>query len=183
MADPPSRSASDAFEPEWAARFSDFFCRLIPHNAALGLDIVDLGPARARIRLPYRDDLVGNPETGVLHGGAITSLLDATCGASVFMKRMIPLNMATLDLRIDYLKPATPGRDVIADTECYKLTRNVAFVRGTAYHDVPDDPIAACAGTFLIFPSKSSRRSTEDRGEASPDDDQLSQISGQGVDS
>lgn len=123
----------------------------VPHNAALGLKAVDCGPDSATLRLPYAEKLVGNPETGVLHGGAVTSLMDATSGMAVFMKLQKPTRIATLDLRIDYLKPATPEQDVHARCHCYKVTRQVAFVRGLAYHDDPDDPIASSAGTFMIF--------------------------------
>ena len=58
--------------------------------------------------------------------------------------------IATLDLRIDYLHAADPGRAVLCRARCYKLTRNVAFTRAVAYHDKEDDPIAAAAGTFML---------------------------------
>lgn len=152
------------------ARFDQAFAKGVPLNAALGLSIVDFGEADAAMKLPYRADLVGNPITGVLHGGAVTSLLDATCGAAVFMRlwhdsgrSKIP-RIATLDLRIDYLKPATPHRDVIARAHCYKRTKQIAFVRALAYHDDEADPIAAAAGTFMIFqrtPSNVEKEMTE----------------------
>ena len=126
------------------------FRQMVPHNAALNLQVVDAAPGVCVLRLPWAEHLVGNPETGVLHGGAITSLLDACAGASVFLKMQSPIPIATLDLRIDYLKMATPRRDVIARAECYKLGRNVAFVRGVAYHDSVDEPIAATAATFAL---------------------------------
>jgi uncharacterized protein (TIGR00369 family) len=126
------------------------FRTLVPHNAALDLRVIDAGPGTVTLALPWAEHLVGNPETGVLHGGAITSLLDACSGAAVFLKMMAPIPIATLDLRIDYLKPATPRRDVVARAECYKIGRNVAFVRGLAYHDSVDDPIAAASATFML---------------------------------
>ena len=126
------------------------FAASVPHNRALGLEMLDIDVGRARMRLPYSEKLVGNPETGVLHGGAITALLDACAGAAVFMALEQPMPIATLDLRIDYLKPALPRLDVIADIECYKRTNTVAFVRGVAYHDDRDDPIAAAAGSFML---------------------------------
>ena len=124
----------------------------VPHNAALGLELIDVEPGVgcATMRLPYSEQLVGDPETGVLHGGAITGLIDATCGAAVFMKLTRQVSIATLDLRIDYLKPATPGLAVIARAETVKLTHNVGFARALAYHDDPADPIASAAGTFMI---------------------------------
>jgi uncharacterized protein (TIGR00369 family) len=123
----------------------------VPYNAALAIVAEDYGEGLAIMRLPYRPALIGNPETGVIHGGMITSLMDACSGMAVFMKLERVTRIATLDLRIDYLKPATPPRDVRARAECYKLTRQVAFVRALAYHDDLGDPIAAAAGTFMIF--------------------------------
>jgi uncharacterized protein (TIGR00369 family) len=132
------------------AQLNRNFHQVVPHNRALGLEMVELVDGGARMRLPYSRDLVGNPDTGVLHGGAITSLMDACCGAAVFMKLPTPVPIATLDLRIDYLRPADPGRDVNARATCFRLTRYVAFVRGVAFHDDEADPVAAAAGAFML---------------------------------
>lgn len=121
-----------------------------PHGNFLGLEILDLERGRGRMRIPYHPDLAGNADSGVLHGGVITTVLDATCGLSVISALARPTAIATLDLRIDYLKPATPGQPVTAAGHCYKVTRNVCFVRAQAYHLDPDDPIAHCAATFMI---------------------------------
>jgi uncharacterized protein (TIGR00369 family) len=126
------------------------FSRNVPHNRALGMKILDMQPSTAMFELPWDEKLVGNPDTGTLHGGAITALLDGCSGAAVFaaLTELVPI--ATLDLRIDYLRPATPHRAVIARATCYKVTRNVAFTRAVAYHDDPDDPIAHSVGTFMV---------------------------------
>lgn len=133
------------------------FMRGVPHNKALGLELRAMSDARAELLLPYDPRLVGNPETGVLHGGAISALMDACCGAAVFQALQKPMAIATLDLRIDYLKPAAPGRAVIARAHCYKVTRHVAFVRGVAFLDSEDDPIATSAGTFMLGTRTTSR--------------------------
>jgi uncharacterized protein (TIGR00369 family) len=145
-----------------AALIGQFFSH-VPHNRALGLRVELLEEARARLRLPYRAELVGDPDTGVLHGGAITSLLDACCGAAVFMKLTEPDRIATLDLRIDYLKPSLPPHDVLAEAECYKVTRHVAFVRSVAYNSSPDDPIASAVGTFMVRRKRAARNTSESR--------------------
>jgi len=126
------------------------FTRGVPHNQALGIQIVEFSATDVRFVLPYDAKLVGNPDTGTLHGGAITALLDGCSGASVFaaLSELVPI--ATLDLRIDYLRPAVPGKSVIAKATCYKMTRNVAFTRAIAYHDDPDDAIAHSVGTFML---------------------------------
>lgn len=131
-------------------RLVRMFSENVPHNRALGMEIVELQPREAWFRLPYDDKLVGNPDTGVIHGGALTALLDASSGAAVFASLTTPVPLATLDLRIDYLRPAEPGRAILAHATCYKLTRNVAFTRAVAYHDTPDDPIAHSVGTFMV---------------------------------
>jgi uncharacterized protein (TIGR00369 family) len=146
-------ASDDAFPPDkqqLLESINRFLTDSVPHNRELGLHVVELGAEEATMRLPYAEKLVGNPETGVLHGGAVTTLIDATCGISVFMKMKRMARIATLDLRIDYLHPATPGKDLLARAECYKLTRAVAFVRALAHHGYPDDPVASAQGTFII---------------------------------
>jgi uncharacterized protein (TIGR00369 family) len=123
----------------------------VPHNKRLALTVEDFEQARGEVwmRLPYSAELVGDPDTGVLHGGAITTLMDAACGMAVMVRLGRGAPIATLDLRIDYLQPGRAALDVVAHTECFKVTRSMAFVRGMAYHDDPDDPIAAVAACFV----------------------------------
>ena len=127
------------------------FADTVPHNRALGLRLVEISESEIVSELPYDVKLIGNPDTGFLHGGAVTAQIDATCGMAVpvKMRRVVPL--ATLDLRIDYLKPARPGASVVCRARCYKTTRNVAFVRATADCGDTSDPIASAAGSFIIF--------------------------------
>lgn len=134
------------------------FSKTVPHNEALGIEVIALDDAGVVLELPYDAKLVGNPDTGTLHGGAITALLDASSGIAVFAALPEPVPIATLDLRIDYLRPAEPGRAVLAKATCYKLTRNVAFTRAVAYHDDPHDAIAHAVGTFMLStkPGKSA---------------------------
>jgi len=134
----------------------------VPHNQALHLRLVDYRPEHLSLALPYRDELVGNPETGVLHGGCITSLIDATCGGAVVVSLVAPRRVATLDLRIDYVRPALPHQEVICDAHCYKVTRHVAFVRAIAHHGDEESPIASASGTFVVF--RDDGRRDEDGG-------------------
>jgi uncharacterized protein (TIGR00369 family) len=131
-------------------RIAQQFAANVPHNRALGMTVLALEDAVAVFELPYDVKLVGNPDTGVIHGGAITALLDGASGAAVFAAMPTFVPIATLDLRIDYLQPAEVGRSVLCRAHCYKTTRNVAFTRAVAYHDTPDDPIAHAVGTFMI---------------------------------
>ena len=123
---------------------------MIPHNQALGARVLHVTPSEVIFELPYDAKLVGNPDTGTLHGGAITALIDGCSGASVFAAMDARVPIATLDLRIDYLKPAAPGKSVFAKATCYKVTRNVAFTRAVAYQDDPEDAVAHSVGTFML---------------------------------
>jgi uncharacterized protein (TIGR00369 family) len=132
------------------AKLTRAFAGGVPHNLALGIRVIDVTNTEASFELPYDPKLVGNPDTGTLHGGAITALLDACCGAAVFAALPSLVPIATLDLRIDYLKPAEPGKSVIGKATCYKMTRNVAFTRGVAYQGDPSNAIAHSVGTFML---------------------------------
>ena len=94
--------------------------------------------------------MVGDPETGRLHGGALTTLIDSVCGLAVLAAMPDPGPVATLDLRIDYFKPATVGETLHATARCLKLTTQIAFVRGEAYRAGPDDQIAAAQASFIV---------------------------------
>jgi uncharacterized protein (TIGR00369 family) len=123
-----------------------------PHGRALGLDVTRLEPGKIWGRAPYRPELVGDPETGVIAGGVITTFLDHLCGMAAVAAMKEPGVVATIDIRIDYLRPAEPGRDVLAEAHCTKIGRNVAFVRAVAYEDSPDNPIANATSTFMVNP-------------------------------
>ncbi|MGZ8362236.1 MAG: PaaI family thioesterase [Caulobacteraceae bacterium] len=120
-----------------------------PQVAALGVEVISLDP-EVLLQVPYRADLVGEVETGVIAGGVITTLLDTTCAWAVAKALTEPTSIATLDLRIDYMRPAAPGKTVFATAHCYKLTRYIAFVRGLAYDEEPGDPVASAQAAFIL---------------------------------
>ena len=121
-----------------------------PYARALGLELVGLAGQVCEMRMPYREDLVGQPETGVIAGGAVSALMDTCCGTAVLIHPEPPSGTATLDLRIDYMRPATPGKDIVARAECYHMAHSVAFVRATAHDGEGDTPVASVAATFTV---------------------------------
>jgi uncharacterized protein (TIGR00369 family) len=129
----------------------------VPHARAIGLKIVTAKKDHAWLEVPYAPHLVGNPDTGVIHGGVITTLLDNASGVAVQLALPERSSIATLDLRIDYMRPAEPGKTIKAHAHCYKVTQNVAFVRGAAYHDEnEDEPIATSVGTFMLAANRAT---------------------------
>ena len=121
-----------------------------PHFNALGLELMELKKDACVMRLVQREELLGDSERGILHGGVITTLLDSVAGAAGFSGMEPGHTLATLDLRIDYMRPAEKGRDILAEAECYHITRNVAFTHAWAYHESRDKVIATAAGTFAL---------------------------------
>jgi uncharacterized protein (TIGR00369 family) len=134
-----------AFDPELFFEMA----RRVGHGKALGLEYRASGPNWMELSLPWREELVGVPETGVLASGAIVSLIDTASGGSVWMTLGHFVPIVTLDLRLDYMRPAVKGETVIARCECVKLTRQVAFVRGVAHGGDDSRLIAQSAATFM----------------------------------
>jgi uncharacterized protein (TIGR00369 family) len=122
----------------------------VPHALDLGMKVVELGPCFATLRLPWNERLIGDPVRGVVFGGVITTLLDQSSGIAVQCSLAEFMTIATLDLRIDYLRAAEPGHDLVARAECYKLTNSVAFVRGSAWDRDESDPFASMLATFML---------------------------------
>ncbi|MGC1353814.1 MAG: PaaI family thioesterase [Xanthobacteraceae bacterium] len=107
-------------------------------------------PGEAWTSLPFRPVFIGDTERGVLHGGVITAMLDESCGMAVELALDGTRAIATLDLRIDYQKPAIAGLDVRAHSVCTRVARSIAFVHSTAYQVPEDDPIATATACFMI---------------------------------
>jgi len=130
------------------AQIARQFIELIPYSKALGMQIASLGEGVAEITMPYDERFIGDPKTGVIHGGAVSALMDTCGGAAVMCHPDAPAGTATIDLRIDYMRGATPGQPITARAEVYHITRSVAFVRATARDD--NTIVATATGAFTV---------------------------------
>jgi len=137
-------------EDRRAAQVRAFITHL-PFCKALGLALVEIRPGSATLALPWSEALIGDPATGVIHGGAVSALMDTTCGAAVMSHPEAGQATATLDLRIDYMRAAAPGQTVTARADVTQLTRSLAFVRATAWDDDAERPVATAAGAFTVL--------------------------------
>ena len=126
--------------------------RKVGHGRALGLQFDAAGEDWAELSLPWKPELVGSREGSILATGAIVSLIDTASGTSVWVKLGHFQPIVTLDLRLDYLRPAVEGETIVARCHCYKLTRSIGFVRGVAHGGDSERPIAHSAATFMLNP-------------------------------
>lgn len=143
------------FDPEEAGKF--FF--RAGHTGWLGLQYRDHGANWVELELPWREDLLGEEDRLVLASGPIVSLLDMASGMSIWTTNQTFVPCATLDLRVDYQRPANERSSVIGHAECYKITRSAAFVRGFAHDGDPDNPVATMAAVFMLMAKRQDERS------------------------
>ncbi|MEM9045471.1 MAG: PaaI family thioesterase [Pseudomonadota bacterium] len=133
----------ESFDPEGTLINS------IPHSGDIGMRMHFAKDGVAILSVPWSEYLVGDPQSGVLHGGVVTALLDTACGAAVMASEKRPASTATLDLRIDYMRPARKGLRILCRAECYRETRSIAFTRASAYHDGTEELVATATGAFI----------------------------------
>ncbi|PKP66686.1 MAG: phenylacetic acid degradation protein [Alphaproteobacteria bacterium HGW-Alphaproteobacteria-7] len=121
------------------------------HTGWLGLRFTDQGDNWVELELPWREDLLGDRSRPVLASGPIISLMDMASGMAIWQASGAFKPVATLDLRVDYQRPARERASVRGRVECYRRTRSAAFVRGIAHDGDPDDPVAHVAGVFMTI--------------------------------
>ena len=122
----------------------------IPFNRELGIEFDHVDGLNCALRLPYRDALASDLHTQSTHGGALAALADNTFGFAVFRRLATHRAFATLDLRIDYMRPSQSGAAVTCVAYCHEVSDQFAFVRGYLYDDTPDRPIATAVGVFIF---------------------------------
>lgn len=148
----------DTSSPETLARIARTW-----NERALGL-ITEMNlqiekPTRdgVHIRMPFNPEFCVDEEGTLLHGGILTALLDSAFGLVNFLAVEDLETMATLDLRVEYLRPAQSRADVIVFTECYRQTRHVAFNSGRIWFDTPGQPeVARGFATFSVTRGKNT---------------------------
>lgn len=143
-------ATDDQISPATRDRIAQQFIEALPFARALGMRLDRLGNGEAEISMDWSEDFIGDPRSRVIHGGVISALMDTCSGAAVLSHATAPKSTATIDLRIDYMRGATPGQRIRAMAKCYHVTRSVAFVRTQAFDDDLDQPVATATGAFTL---------------------------------
>ena len=146
MTDVADLARMQGFDPKL---FTDF-ARRSGHGGSLSITYVNHGEEWVELGLDYAEKLIGVAKTGVIASGPIISLMDMATSMAIWVRLGRFRHQATLDLRVDYLRPAVPGRRIIGRGECYRMTSSVAFVRGVAHDGDAADPVAHVTGTFMF---------------------------------
>jgi uncharacterized protein (TIGR00369 family) len=118
------------------------------HFDAIGIKINKVDSGFVCMSIDYKESLVGNPDTGAVHGGVITTLLDSASGFAAGTVLDVLGLTPTIDLRIDYMGASQPHKTLYGEAEVYRNTRNIIFTRGLVHQGDKNYPIAHAVGTF-----------------------------------
>ena len=134
-------SSAPAFEPEFVSGLKDIFEQRIVFNRLLGLRIGEVSGDAVAGHIEMRNDLIGHYGHHRLHGGVISAGLDAMGGLAVMaaigarhmdeppLQRLHRFGkLGTIDLRIDYLRPAIGDRFLLS-AQVLRLGSRVASTR------------------------------------------------------
>ncbi|MFV1957312.1 MAG: PaaI family thioesterase [bacterium] len=119
-----------------------FMTNKIPFNEFLQLEVEELKEGYARLKLPFRSEFVGDVRRPALHGGIISTLIDVCGGAAVWTHFTVEDGIATIDIRVDFLRPG-PDDDLVAESEVVRVGNRVAVVNTTVFTSKNKDTIIA----------------------------------------
>jgi uncharacterized protein (TIGR00369 family) len=126
----------------------------IPFNRFLGMRLLELREGYARIELPFRPELIGNPSRPAIHGGVLSTLVDTCGGAAAFTQITPPETVSTIDLRVDYLRPGE-ARTLVCESLVSRMGNRVASVDSKIFH--PDAPERLIATGKAVYNVKRAR--------------------------
>ena len=156
-----TKPSATQFEPEFVEALRDLFEKRVVFNTVLGLEITKLEPEAVAGRIAMKPELIGHFAHQRLHGGVISATLDAMGGLAVMaaigarhmdeapLQRLHRfMKLGTIDLRIDYLRPAT-GEWFEMHGEVLRLGSRVASTR-MQFVGADGKLLATGAGAYII---------------------------------
>lgn len=148
----------DIFSNNGRLQWVEAFIKGIPYARASGMYVTEVGEGRAGLGLPARDTWTGDTERGLIHPGVLSVLADTACGVAVGTALTEIEPFATLDLRMDYLRPALANQEIVCRAECHRVSRSVAFVRGELFQPGRAEPVAMVNATFMRATANTRRQ-------------------------
>ena len=122
----------------------------IPFNSVLGLQVTSLSPGKATLTIPFREELIGDRHRPAIHGGVISALIDTAGGAAMFTEIGPKDLVSTVDLRVDYLRPAGKA-SIAAEAEIVRLGNRVGMVRVKVMGNEPSELVAEGVAVYSVY--------------------------------
>jgi uncharacterized protein (TIGR00369 family) len=148
-------------DEEFVSVIKEMFSEKIPFNKMLGLKVESISSDYVKTFFEMRDELLGNYNRGMLHGGVISAVIDATGGLAAFVGVQEKMHgktlearlersgrISTIDLRVDFLRPGSGKRFVV--TAHTLRTGNKVIVTRIELHNDQNDLIAVGTGSYLV---------------------------------
>ena len=129
----------------------DAFLQRVPYVRFLGMRVELAGDEMTTV-LPFAQHLIGNPTIPALHGGVIGAFLEMTALAQLSIAQPARRVPKTIDVTIEYLRPAAPRTGITCEAFGYKTTRSVGFVRAEAWDVDRADLVATAQAAFMLNP-------------------------------
>lgn len=122
----------------------------LPFHKHLGIKVEELREGYARLRIPFKPELIGDARRPALHGGVMSALADVTGGFAVWTCCKLDDRIATIDLSIDYLRPAGAA-DLLAEATLRLLGNRVANAQVVLWSaPEPDKHVAVGRAVYNI---------------------------------
>ncbi|MCC5920319.1 MAG: PaaI family thioesterase [Cyclobacteriaceae bacterium] len=132
------------------ANYQSLIEELIPFHRLIGLELVEMEAGKALVRIPFREDLVGDPRSKRIHGGVISTAMDAAGGAAVITTLSSNEDqISTVDISVDYLVAGKP-KDLYVRGEIIRDGKGVVFTHMSAYHEEGEPPIAVSRAVYRV---------------------------------
>jgi uncharacterized protein (TIGR00369 family) len=138
------------FDEKTRAELKNLFEKIIPIHRHLGLEFLEVEEGHVKVRMPFRDEFVGDFRQDRWHGGMMALLMDVAGGSAAMTK----LNswtdpIATVDIRVDYLRPAT-NHDVIAEGDVVRNGSAIIVTEMTAIEADSNILLSRGTGVFNV---------------------------------
>lgn len=141
-------SQNDTPRPLRSIEDLDPLLRKIPYAQFMGFSVQRDG-SDAVVRMPFRDNLVGNAALRAVHGGALGALMEFAAICQLMTVADSAIVPKTVNITVEYLRGAQPV-DTFARATVTRHGRRVANVRVLAYQDDVSKPVAAANAHFLL---------------------------------
>lgn len=145
---------SKPLHSDFVAAVTQFMEDQVPFNRFLGVKFEHLARGECVLRIPWRDELVGDFSRPAVHGGVVSTLIDTAGGAACFAMLDRPTDrVSTIDMRVDYLRAAA-GEDLLCRAIVVRMGNRVAVARMEVFSgqlDGPDGPTATGNGVYNVY--------------------------------